>query len=357
LLSIEALNSRGKRVREVRATPRDPNTHREVRISTGTYDESEADRQRRELEAKLLLGLEVLRSNDVIGGPSMSWDDFREQYRTHHLSTIRKSSSIHAESRLDIATRVVQPKTLEDMARPNALSKLRSELASGALSRNRRPRSPFTVKGYMKSLVAALDWAYRRNWLVVEPRIEKFGRLKQQSMKGRPLTEHEFNRMLDCTSPIVGRHAAESWQFLLRGLWESGFRLNEIMNFSWDDSNAIRPVWLDGAFPVISIPGFAQKNGIDETIPMLPGLEELLLSVPTENRTGWIFDPLTIWNPDARKYTHNRLTGDHVGKLISKIGRKADILVRSSEAAKKLYLEWRTLKTKTACSVRIAGRW
>jgi hypothetical protein len=61
-----------------------PIEKREVRISTGTYDLTEAEQQRRELEAKLLLGLPTHEKKLEALGPDMDWSEFREHYRTLH---------------------------------------------------------------------------------------------------------------------------------------------------------------------------------------------------------------------------------------------------------------------------------
>ncbi len=117
-----------------------PVEKREVRISVGSRDEVEALRLKRELEAKLTLGLETQSSRENSFGPDMSWDDFREQYRVLHLRTVRDSTAMHAESRLDLAERVVRPKTLGDMADPNTLQKLQAKFLAGEVSLRKKPR-------------------------------------------------------------------------------------------------------------------------------------------------------------------------------------------------------------------------
>ena len=58
----------------------DPETKKEVRISTGTLDEGEAREQLKTLEAKLLLGIDA-KPKKRTGGPHMDWQEFRERYR------------------------------------------------------------------------------------------------------------------------------------------------------------------------------------------------------------------------------------------------------------------------------------
>lgn len=157
-----------------------PIEKRQVRISTGTRDEAEAERQKAELEAKLLLGIETRPGRNVDFGPEMEWSDFREQYRTLHLATVRDSTAADAESRLDLAERILKPRTLGDVADPNALQQLQARLLAGAQSRRKKPRSPHTVRGYMGCVLAAVNWAHLQGWLPNAPRIRK---LKVPKMK------------------------------------------------------------------------------------------------------------------------------------------------------------------------------
>ena len=66
-----------------------PDEGREIRISVGSRDEDDAERMKAELEAKFILGLETKPGKDKIAGPEMEWDDFREQYRVLHFTTVR----------------------------------------------------------------------------------------------------------------------------------------------------------------------------------------------------------------------------------------------------------------------------
>ena len=95
--------------------------------------------------------------------------------------------------------------------------------------------------------------------------------------------------MQDVSQPfpiVVGDVAAESWQYLMWGIWESGLRIDELMHVSWDDANQIRPVWQRGRLPVLAIPHERQKNVTEESIPLLPGFESLLLQTPEQGRVG-----------------------------------------------------------------------
>ena len=95
----------------------DPETNKEVRLATSTADESEIQEQKKELEAKLLLGIDAKREKRPDGSPNMLWEDFRDLYSKLRLnSTNRKRSGIEAtEVRLDVAERILKPRRLIDI--------------------------------------------------------------------------------------------------------------------------------------------------------------------------------------------------------------------------------------------------
>jgi integrase len=257
----------------------------------------------------------------------MEWSDFREQYRTLHLATVRDGTAMHAESRLDLAERILKPRTLGDMADPNALQQVQAKLLAGEQSLRKKPRSPHTVKGYMGCVLAALNWAHLQGWLPAAPKIRKLKTPKLKVMKGRPITTAEFQKMLEATAGVVGEQAAESWKYILRGLWESALRLDELMHVSWDKPGTIRPVWTAGQLPVLDIPAALQKNDTEENIPLLPWFEVVLLETPPEQRRGWVFEPLSLQLKVGRKVRHQRPDAEWVGKVIAKIGKAAGIVV------------------------------
>ena len=308
-----------------------PVENRPVRISVGSRYEEDAARMKAELEAKLLLGIDTRPGKEKPAGPDMAWDDFREQYRVLHLATVRDSTTIHAESRLDLAERILKPKTLADVADPNALQRLQAKLLAGEQSRRKKPRSAHTVRGYMNSVLSAMNWAYLQGWLPTAPKLRKIKTPKQKAMKGRPITADEFRKMLDATAKIVGEEAADSWQYVLRGLWESALRLDELMHVSWDKPGTIRPVWKDGRHPILEIPATMQKNDTDETIPLHPWFEAVLLETPEGQRTGWVFNPASLQLKLGRGENHPRPDAEWVGKVIGRIGKEAGIEVEPSD--------------------------
>jgi integrase len=296
---------------------------REVRISTKTIDEGEALDQLDKLKAKLTLGIDP-RPRPAVrhDGPSMLWSEFRESFTRLKVATFRSDNAMEAaEVRLDICENVIGPRTLGDMARPATLARLQAELLAGAKSPREKARSAHTVRSYVTTLVAALNWAYGMKWL---PERVEFDKLDADDPdKGRPLVGEEFERMLDATAKVVGDADADSWRYLLRGLWESGLRLTEVMMTSWDTDGGIVPEWPSKGLPVLHIPGKLQKNRKAQDVPTTPAFAALLKETPEGQRTGWIF------NPRARR-GQRRLTPEQVGRIITLIGKRANVAVNAA---------------------------
>lgn len=111
---------------------------------------------------------------------------------------------------MDIAARILNPRTLGDLADPSALQQLQAKLLKGVHSQRGRQRSPHTVKGYMAHILAALNWANLQNWLPHAPKVRQLKTSKPKTMKGRPITKDVFQRMLNSVSDVVGESVAES---------------------------------------------------------------------------------------------------------------------------------------------------
>ena len=137
----------------------------------------------------------------------------------------------------------------------------------------------------------------------------------------------EFDKLLAKVEGVVGEVAKDSWTYMLRGLVESGLRREELLSMHWTDHNFLTPVWRKGSLPVIVIPAELQKNYTEEAIPMLPGLEALLLETPEAQRFGFCFNPMSLQVKLGRKVRNPRPSADWVGKIICRIGRAAGIQV------------------------------
>ena len=121
------------------------------------------------------------------------------------------------------------------------------------------------------------------------PKVPRLKRAKTSLvMKGRPITQEEFERMLEATTDIVGENAAASWRFYLEGLWWSGLRLAESLDLFWDDESKLC-VTQQGNELVLRIPAELEKGNKDRLLPIAPEFADFLLKTPKSERTGRVF--------------------------------------------------------------------
>jgi integrase len=118
---------------------------------------------------------------------------------------------------------------------------------------------------------------------------------------------------------------------VLRGLWDSALRLDELMHVSWDRPGTIRPVWKDGQHPVLEIPAAMQKNDTEESIPLLLWFEAVLLETPQSRRKDWAFNPESLQSKFGRGTTRQRPDAEWVGKVIARIGKEAGVEVEPAD--------------------------
>lgn len=361
-----------------------------IRKNCGTRDRREARRIQRECQERLISG-EYLDSDGAITaaqaaavsvGPvspalaapdrGRTWDECCERYRQQRASRIRSRSLVDIVSRLEIAERILRDyfrdKTRDDelwireCCTLDVLEYLQERLLAGDECRYDR-RSAHTVNSMLAAVMAFVRYCHAHDWIEKVPRLPKLD--TDDKMKGRPITADEFQRLLDATPRVVGPGVADSWTFTLHILWESGFRIADVMDFSWDDDRHIHPVWPTraGEHPTLVIPS-TQKNGEHQVIPMLPGLRALLLSVPEADRTGWVVNPRPVEyqlqvsdeRTSLRKATRDieRLTTERVSRLIARIGRQAEVIVRQADARKGTRVKYASAHDlRRGCALRL----
>lgn len=259
-----------------------------IRRNCGTRDRREARKILRECRERLLNG-DYVASNgaiteihakvvDVIhsgqlpessAGDAPSWDECKDRYIEHRRLRVRDSSLEHIQSRLGIAERIIagfrddrglpEGFAASDAMTLEILEYVQERLLAGDECRY-DVRSPNTVNSMMAAVMAFVRFCRTRDWIPKVPPLEKLD--VDETMKGRPITELEFERMLESCTAVVGEQAADSWNFALRVLWESGFRIGDLMDFSWDDHQRTHPVWPanPGQLATLIVPS-TQKNG------------------------------------------------------------------------------------------------
>ena len=177
-----------------------------------------------------------------------------------------------------------------------------------------------TVLG-LAHLRAALRWAVDIGLLPSIPKIQKPRRAKSSNlMKGRPIGQEEFERMLGQVEGVVGIEEAPCWRSYLEGLWWSGLRLAESLELYWDCDSKLCVTFVDDDL-MLRIPAELEKGNKDRLLAIAPEFVDFLNRVPAEQRTGRVF------TPGAQRARGDQLTEDRVTRIISKIGRAAEVLV------------------------------
>ncbi len=285
-----------------------------IRRNCGTRDRREAHRIQRECRDRLLNGkyeksggaitaddAKLLRVAAPANKDGKLWEEAVASYRAKFSGR----SIDHVVSRLSLAERIFdnRRKTLglppgllvSDCLTDDSIEYLQERLLAGEECRYKM-RASSTANSIVRNVMTFARFCKRRKWIPRIPDVERVGADEdEKAMKGRPITTEEFERMLEAVPKVVGEGSAESWWFTLQVLWESAFRVGDVMDFSWDDPRHIIPKWphRQGLHPTLIIPK-TQKNKKEQQVPMLPGLAELLQSVPVEHRIGWVINPLPI---------------------------------------------------------------
>lgn len=286
----------------------DPVTKKQTARSTGTTDRRQAEREAAKWEAELQEG-RYQESNRI------SWEDFRERYEDEKLSSLADNTAIATGTAFNHLERLISPKRLMDLTAP-VLSRFQAKLRQENMKET-------TIATHLRHLRAGLSWAVSVGLLVKVPVIHMPKRARGRTlMRGRPVTDLEFQKML-ATVAQVRPADADAWRYYLQGLWLSGLRLEESTVFSWDSDSPIS-VDLAGRRPRFRIFAEAEKGHQDRLLPMTPDFAEWLLQTPEKPRVGYVF-------PLPARATGRQMTSARVGRIVSKIGERAGIVVNSAE--------------------------
>jgi len=258
---------------------------------------------------------------------SVTWDQTTLHYEDHNTIRHRESSVAHSKYRLDMGKRILlsHPQIgkrdgdliLAEALTLDALEFLQKELLNGAEGRY-DSRAPSSVNSIMGAILAFANFCFQRGWIEKAPKVAKLPVVDQ--MKGRPITKKEFELMREAVPEVVGSAAALSWVFVLDLIWNSGFRLADVMDFCWENrfegNQRICPLWPDESREHAAIRvSHTQKNGRNQEIAMLPGLKQLLEFVPQEERKGWIANPGPVRKPSRRNQDYLKPTIEDLKNL------------------------------------------
>ena len=326
-----------------------PIHQRRIRRNCGTRNRREARSILRECRERLLNGMyagsdgaiteqqektqvkvrAILAQPEKLSGKS--WQECYDRYREHLQNRVRGNSLGHASSRIGIAERILEG-ARQDQGLPeggpiaeyvtlDALEYLQDRLLAGDESRF-DSRAPTTVDSVLRAVMTFVRYCHAHGWIGEVLKLPKLA--TDDVMKGRPISQDEFNAMLDAVPAVVGKRPAPSWQFTLEVLWESTFRVGDVMDFSWDDERRIHPIWPNRSNhrPTLMIPP-TQKNGKAQEIPMLPGLHGLLEGIPKRERHGWVVNPQAVDYQVRSREDWFRPTPEDLRELSSKYSNSA----------------------------------
>ncbi len=280
----------------------DPVSGKQIRRSTGTTNRSEASKIAGRWEDELNTG-KFKPSEDL------TWAEFRERFEDQAIRDMSDGyfSAFHsAFKRFEESTGIQLLKDLPEVFDSFDLSLRRSGLSSS------------TVRTYLKHLRVAINWGVEKGYLSESPKV----RLPDapDEMKGRPLTDSEFQAILNAVPGYVGELLAPGWERYLRGLWLSGLRREESLILSWDQHSPFS-IDMTGLYPRFRISAKAQKSRKSQLLPMTPDFAEWLLGeVQKPDRNGLVFSPFGT--------SGARLTGSEVGRYVSAIGKAAEVEVK-----------------------------
>ncbi len=242
----------------------------------------------------------------------ITWQGFRERYSAEKLSGLAESTGWRADGIFDALEKSINPQRLTDIT-ADRLSHHFAQLRASGLAEN-------TIAAHACYLKAAMRWAADLGLIHKAPKITKPHRATQ-TMKGRPITGEEFDRLLAKVPSVVGDKAAPHWTHLLNGLWLSGLRLAEAHQLGWEDRHGLH-VDLVGEFPMLRIPAEMEKGNKYRQLPITPDFAALLLATPEAERTGHVFNPLS-----SRGW---RVTKHQMGVIICAIGKAAGVKVNET---------------------------
>ena len=281
----------------------DPISGKKVAKTSGT-------RTRREAERAAAVWQDELNSGRYQAPSRLTWAEFREQYETEKLSTLAERTQATAGIAMGHLERVLNPDKLAKLTTAT-LSRFQSKLRDGGMGET-------TIAKNLRHIHAALAWGVSMGMLPKVPDMHGPRRVKgAKLMKGRAVSGEEFDRMIAAV-PKIRPHDAPVWERLLNGLWLSGLRISEAVALDWADGSF--SVDLEGKHPRFRILSEGQKSGRDELLPMTPDFAQWLLETPEAERVGLVFKL-------ARERGGKQIGPGKVGAMVSKIGRKAGVVV------------------------------
>jgi integrase len=275
----------------------DPLTGQLRQLSTDTSVRRKADQMAKEKE------LELATTEPV--DDQITWAQFRTRYENEVLVELADQTWTTFAAAANSLERICKPKRLVDVDA--------STLSRYAAARRKAGKAIATVAQNIRHLRAAMNWAVIIGLLDKAPKYHapKREKGKHGLMRGRPITDAEFQRMY-AACPLVRPDDYQDWQAYLTGMWLSGLRASEGVSLSWDNGDFV--VDLTGRHPRFRIFAEGQKAHRDEYCPMTPDFAEFLLATPEDVRRGRVFRV-------------SRFLAGWVKCVVGRIGERAGVIV------------------------------
>lgn len=272
-------------------------------ITSGEIDHTAAAIAAGELLAELKLGI---LPKEETSNALIEWETFRDLYERDALPRLSKSTSVMWTTSANWLEKLVNPRSLADVNK-QSMRLFRDKLLNG--DKKRKPLSAASVRSYMAHIKASLAWACdEADLLETVPRIRLPRQEGGSKMRSRAITRKEFCQIL-LAAPKVRPRDSRDWTRFLKGLWHSGFRVDELRRLSWDQTEPFCVVSDGFKYPLIRILYQGQKARREEYAVIPRPLWRL---IDTPNKTGNVF-PLAGRNGQMSRKRVIRIIGG-IGK-------------------------------------------
>lgn len=284
----------------------DPKTGKKHQKSSKTKRRREAERMAAQLALEIDEGIYL---------EEHGWREFTKVYSSDHLPSLKKKSRDNWRTCRNWLEKLINPDTLQDLDAA-AIQRFAAKL-------RQQGQGETTISTYLALLRAALGWAELVGMIDEVPRFRMPKRAKGRSKmaRSRPIVEEELEKLLMVTKTERPKDA-HRFRRLLNGLWESGFRISELLMLSWE---AGQPWSIDtsGEFPCIRILSTGEKAHTDRFQPITPEFWALISDTAEQDRTGYVF---YIPGRKGRQMSEKR-----VCRIISDIGRRTGVVTSAAD--------------------------
>ncbi|MEL7500656.1 MAG: tyrosine-type recombinase/integrase [Planctomycetota bacterium] len=263
----------------------------------------------------------------------ITWSEFRDRFDELRYPNLKPGTVQCYESTFNRLELLIIPHRLSQI---NTMAVARFQNKLRGLG-----NADTTVAKHLRHLKAALTWAKSMEFI---PKLPVFNMPKrgkhQRLMKGRPITDAEFQRMLDAVESVVGSESAQSWRDLITGVALSGLRIDEALALTWHRSSKLFVDLASSEYPMFRIQSDGEKGGKDRLLPMTPDFAQFLDEIGYQE-SGFVFKPGRVKNGKKQEFRRSIVW---VSKIGSRIGECA--IVKVGDGAHKKYASFHDLRRR-----------